>query len=142
MQKSVKVRLQFNTTDTEKPFVHLFATKFGLVFSILQADIMPGRGGRMIMDLTGEAEDIERALAYAAERNVRVKILSKAIVWNDASCVHCGACTAVCLHKALTLDPVTAELSFNNESCVVCEMCVKACPTGAVRVDIYNGNES
>jgi ABC-type methionine transport system ATPase subunit len=93
MQKSVKVRLQFNTSDTEKPFVHLFATKFGLVFSILQADIMPGRGGRMIMDLTGEAEDIERALAYATERNVWVKILSKAIVWNDAASVHCGACT-------------------------------------------------
>jgi hypothetical protein len=43
MQKSVKVRLKFNTTDTEKPFVHLFATEFGLVFSILQADITPGQ---------------------------------------------------------------------------------------------------
>ncbi len=138
MRKSVKVRLKFNTSDTEKPFVHLFATEFGLVFSILQAEITPGQGGRMILDLTGEAENIEKALEYAKSRNVRVKILSKAIVWNDSTCVHCGSCTAVCMHKALTLDPVSAELSFNNENCVVCEMCVKACPTGAIAVDIYN----
>ncbi len=140
MPKSVKVRLKFNTRDTEKPFVHLFATEFGLIFSILQADITPGQGGRMILDLTGEAENIDRALEFALSRGVRVKILSKAIVWNDQTCVHCGSCTAVCLHKALTLDPETAELRFNNENCVVCEMCLKACPTGALKVDIFNND--
>ena len=137
MVKSVKVRLKFQTSETDKPFVHLFATRFNLVFSILQADIIPGKGGRMIMDLSGEAEDIDKALEYASENGVKVKILSKAIVWNEQTCVHCGACTAVCMNKALTLDPVTAELKFDNEKCVVCEMCTIACPTGAIKVDIF-----
>jgi ferredoxin len=63
----------------------------------------------MILDLSGEAENIDKAMDYARSRNVRIKILSKAIVWDEGTCVHCGACTAVCLHKALTLDPVSAS---------------------------------
>lgn len=135
MQKSVKIRLRFPENSPNKPFVHLFATQFGLVFSIFQADITPGKGGRMILDLTGESGNIDKALAFAGENGVKVDILSKAIRWDTNVCVHCGACTAVCVHKALTLDRETAELSFDNDRCVVCEMCIKACPTGAVSLE-------
>lgn len=137
MQRSVKIRLQFTNNSPNKPFVHLFATRFDLVFSIFQADITPGKDGRMILDLTGESENIDKALEFARESGIKVSVLSKAIRWDTSVCVHCGACTAVCVHKALTLDPDTAELGFDNDRCVVCEMCIKACPTGAVSLDMY-----
>lgn len=136
MEISVKIRLRFRPQDTEQPFVHLLATRFGLVFSIYQADISPDRGGRLVLDLTGEREQIDEALRYAGECGVDVKVLSRVVHWDDQVCVHCGSCTAVCMQRALTLDSETAMLSFDNARCVVCEMCVSACPTGALRVEL------
>ncbi len=136
MEASVKIRLGFHPGDTEKPFVHLLATRYGLVFSILQADISPDKGGRMVLDLSGEEKAIEDALKFTLEQGVDVRILSRVVRWDDKVCVHCGSCTAVCRSRALQLDPETAMLSFHNERCVVCEMCVKACPTGALKVEL------
>lgn len=136
MEKSVKIRLRFRPEDTKQPFVHMFATKYGLVFSILQADITPDKGGRMVLDLSGEQSAIEDALAFTAAQGVSVQVLSRVIHWDDQVCVHCGSCTAVCVQRALTLDRETAMLSFDNARCVVCEMCTKACPTGAIRVEL------
>ena len=136
MTTSVKIRLSFRPVDTERPFVHLFATRFGLVFSILQADITPDKGGRMVLDLSGEEKDIEEALKYTIDQGVDVMVLSRVVRWDDKVCVHCGSCTAVCRSRALSLSPDTAMLSFDNARCVVCEMCVKACPTGALTVEL------
>ena len=134
MATSVKIQLNFHPGDTGRPFVHLFATRFNLVFSILQADISPDKGGRMVLDVTGEKENIEQAMAFTEGEGISVRILSRAIHWDDQVCVHCGACTAVCVQKALTLDQESAMLQFDNQRCVVCEMCLKACPTGAISV--------
>ena len=136
MEKSVKIRLRFTPADTDRPFVHLLATKFGLTFSILQADISPDKGGRMVLDLSGEEKAIADALKFTEEQGVDVKILSRVVHWDDKVCVHCGSCTAVCRTRALKLNPETAMLSFENDRCVVCEMCVKACPTGALTVEL------
>lgn len=134
--KSVKVLLKFAVNETDKPVTWLLATKYGLRFSILQADIRSDHGGKLIMDLTGEPENIEQALKFAESENVGVTVLSRTVVWDDGTCVRCGACTAVCTSKALTLDPETADLIFDNEKCIVCEMCTKACPTGSLKVDL------
>lgn len=138
MEGSVKVRLGFQPTETVKPFIHLFATRFGLIFSILQADISPDRGGYTILDLNGEMASINTALDYAREQGIKVSILSRAVHWDDHVCVHCGACTAVCLQQALTLDPSTAMLRFDNAKCVLCEMCISACPTSALKIQYFN----
>lgn len=140
MSVSVKVLLKFPVHDTDKPVAWTFATKYNLRFSILQSDIRAGRGGQLIMDLHGEEKDIEAALAFARAENVAASVLSRTVRWDDEVCVHCGACTAVCISGALSLDPVTAELTFDNGKCVACEMCTHACPTGAMHVDYTTEN--
>ena len=135
--KSVKVLLKFPVAETGKPITWMFATEYGLRFSILQADIKSDRGGKLIMDLQGEPDNIEKALEFARKESVEVSVLSRTVYWDDSTCVRCGACTAVCTSKALRLDPVTAELTFDNEKCIVCEMCTHACPTGAMKVDLF-----
>ena len=134
--KSVKVLLKFAVDEVKKPITWTFATEYGLRFSILGADVR-ATGGRLIMDLSGEEEAIEQALDFARGENVSVTVLSRSVVWDNARCVHCGACTAVCPSKALHLDPASAELCFDNERCVVCEMCTHACPTGALQVNLF-----
>lgn len=133
--KKAKIMLKFPVHETSKSIAWSFAVEYGLKFSILQADIRAGRGGRIIMDISGEEEDIARAVAFARSENVEVQLLSRVVCWENNVCVHCGACTAVCTSKALTLDPVTSELNFDNSRCLACEMCTQACPTGAMHVD-------
>ena len=133
--KSIKIRVKFSPESADMPLAWTLATKFGLKFSILQAEVRAGQGGRMYLDLSGEQTDLDAALTYCKEQGVDVKVLHRSVSWDTDVCVHCGACTAVCTRKALTMDPVTAELAFNNERCIVCEMCTRACPTGAMHVD-------
>lgn len=133
--KHAKIMLKFPVHETTKPIAWLFATEFGLKFSILQADIRAERGGRIIMDISGEEENITRAIAFARAENVEVQLLTRVVCWENDVCVHCGACTAVCTSKALSLDKETFELNFDNSKCLACEMCTQACPTGAMHVD-------
>ncbi len=135
METSVVVRFKFDSDSASNPMICYLAKDYDLVFSLLQADVRPGLGGICILKITGDEEDIRRGLEFAEESGVKTRLLSKSIILDSDSCVDCGACTAVCLQKALTLDPVTAEVLFDNEKCVVCEMCVHACPTNSLRAD-------
>lgn len=135
--KSIKVLLQYPIAETNSPVIWMFATKYNVWFSILQADVQPGQGGRLILDLTGEEESLAEALDYARSVNVSVSILSKSVEWDEDLCVHCGTCTAACPTKALTINQDSAELCFDNERCVVCELCTRVCTTGAMKVAFY-----
>ncbi len=135
--RSIKVLIKFSAENADMPLAWTMATRFSLKFSILQADILSGQGGRMIMDLEGDADSLDQALEYVRSLGIGVTILSRSIAWDNDVCVHCGACTAVCTRKALSLNPVTAELQFDNALCTVCEMCTHACPTGAMHMDFY-----
>lgn len=137
MTKSIKVLFSFDSTSADKPFAYHLARDFDLVFSILRADIRPHRGGRTIMDVTGDEENIQKALAFAEENHVGWQILSRMMDIDEAKCVSCGSCVAVCTHRALYLDPETAKLSVKDENCIACGMCARACPTGAV-TDLYH----
>ena len=135
--KSIKVLLQFPISETNSPVTWIFATKYGIRFSILQADVRPGQGGRLILDLAGDEQSLADALDYARSVNVSATILSKSVEWDERLCVHCGSCTAACPTKALSISPDTAERSFDNELCVVCETCTRVCTTGAMKVAFH-----
>lgn len=49
-------------------------------------------------------------------------------------CVDCGACTAVCNPKALSLDPISSALIFDRQKCTGCKLCIKACPLRAIKL--------
>lgn len=135
--KAIKVLLQFPVEETNTPVTWMFATEYGIRFSILQADVRPAQGGRLILDLSGEEESLAAALDFARSVGVTVKVLSKSVEWDEDRCVHCGACTAACPTKALTMDFDTAELCFDNEKCVVCETCTRVCTTGAMKLALF-----
>ena len=137
MTKTIKVMFSFTAETAGKPFIYHLARDFDLIFSLLRSDIRPHRGGRTIMDLTGEEENIQKALRLADENHVGWQILTRMMEINETSCVSCGSCVAVCVHKALYLDPVTAKLSVHDELCLACGMCARACPVGAV-TDLYH----
>ena len=46
----------------------------------------------------------------------------------EAACIQCETCIAVCPTAAITMDGTPKT---NTDACIVCCACVKACPTGA-----------
>lgn len=130
-----RVVITFPAGLAEKPLTYHLVKDFDLVINILFARISPEEEGKLVLEIGNSSEEqIERGLAYLREHGAQVAGLTREIAWNEAECIHCGACTAVCRPKALALDPETWELSFDQGKCIVCEQCVTACPLGILRV--------
>lgn len=85
--------------------------------------------GELIIDVPNEAVDQVAELFRA--KGVEVRKLMKLIAWNEAQCIHCGACISVCPTKVFRFNP-SWNLKVEEERCVRCELCVKACPLGAL----------
>ncbi len=129
-----RVVLTFPPELTEIPLTYHLVKDFDLAINILKAKITPGEEGKLVLELSnGSLEKIEDGLDYLEKHGVTIQPLSKEIVLDEEKCINCGACTAVCNSKALSMD-ADARLVFNKESCIVCELCVSACPMRVIKV--------
>ncbi len=61
MKVSKKIVLHFPQKTTDKPIVSGLIRQYTLDFNILKASISPGEEGLMIMELTGEQKEYDRA---------------------------------------------------------------------------------
>ncbi len=127
MKKKIKVLLKFPAEKSTMPVSYHLVKDYDLIFNIFQAHVRFGKRGELAIELTGEEQNLEKGLQFMRDEGIEVHILSRSIMWNGDSCVHCGACTGVCPTEALTLDE-NAQLKFEQEKCIVCELCIKACP--------------
>lgn len=130
-----KIVLTFPPELTESPITYHLVKDYDLQINILKAKITPGEEGKLIIELSnGTPENIDAGIEYIKSQGVLVEPLSKEIVLNDAECIHCGCCTAVCQTKALSITAPDWQLKFDKEQCIICELCVKACPMQIINV--------
>jgi ferredoxin len=129
-----RVILTFPSLLIEKPITYHLVKDYDFRVNILRAKILSGEEGRLLFEVEAEPEDLERGFEFLKSEGVSITPLSKEIQWNEDSCTHCGACTAVCGSGALSLDTGTWHLLFNVDKCVACEFCVNACPLGLFTV--------
>lgn len=132
MESSAITLLVFPQEVMYKPLIFKLAREFDLSFNILEAKILPRREGRLILELKGSGEDLERGIDYMKAEGVLVSRIADQIHRDEESCVHCGACTAVCRTGALSVTPGTMEVAFTTEKCVACGQCELACPMKAI----------
>lgn len=130
--ESVNVLLIFKKEIMYKPIIYRIARDFDIIFNILEAKIFPKLEGRIILELRGERNSIEKTLEYFRNEGVSIEILADLIKRDDQKCVHCGACTAVCRVDALYINRDTMEVEFNPAKCVACGLCRIACPVNAM----------
>ncbi|NLJ41132.1 MAG: 4Fe-4S binding protein [Clostridiales bacterium] len=135
--KKLKVILYFPPESTDKPFTYHLVKDFDIVFNILQAEVQPGKRGRLTMELQGSEKNIEEALEFAKSHGIGYRPFNKNIVRNQGECMDCGACTAVCPSGALYMDKKSWELIFDESKCLLCELCIKACPVKAIDVNMF-----
>lgn len=130
--ESRNVLLIFNQNIMYKPIIYRMATDFNVVFNILEAKILPKLEGRLILELSGETEDLGKCLKYLGDEKVQVEVLADKMKRDDQRCVRCGACTAVCRTDALSIERESMDVLFDSGKCVACGLCKVACPVKAM----------
>jgi L-aspartate semialdehyde sulfurtransferase ferredoxin len=137
-QKKV-VYLTFPPETSGKPLVCDLALNYQLRFSILKAQITPRHEGQMTIEITGGKEAFDQGLNYLKEHGVGVVPAAQRISRDEAVCIHCGVCTALCPTRALRIDPASRLVLFEAEECSTCGMCTKVCPVKAMEILLENG---
>ncbi len=66
-----RVRFTFPENLIQEPVIYLLGHEFKVITNVRMADV-DARTGWVVLELEGEPEEIERSLAWAQERGVRV----------------------------------------------------------------------
>jgi L-aspartate semialdehyde sulfurtransferase ferredoxin len=130
---SKNVLLIFKSSIMYKPVIYRLAKDFDLVFNILEAKILPRREGRILLELRGEDDLIDKGIRFLEDHQVVVEPLADNVWHEEEKCVHCGACTGLCPTGALSLVSPEMKVVFDAEKCVACGMCGLVCPFGAMK---------
>jgi ferredoxin len=128
-----KVVLNFNPDAANQPITHNLIAKHHLLVNILRAEI-DEIGGKMVLELSGKADDIRGGIDYLKSNGVSVRPIKEGVRRDDEVCTHCGMCVSICPTKALAFDPKTRKVMFTEEKCVACGVCIDACPPRAMEI--------
>lgn len=126
--------LTFPPEVVERPVVAMLVREFDILTNILRAEIHEGEVGRMLVELEGEGRRLKEGVRHLKEQGVTVEEAIKDIELDEELCISCGACTAVCLPRALKVEAPDWELELDKERCILCGLCVDACPLQLINV--------
>jgi len=126
-----RLDLRFPPRQSLQPIIYRLVKDYDLVPNILRAEIQPAQEGRMLLEITGTAEDYQLGVSFLERQGLTVREAASDILLDPARCVECGLCTAVCRPGALTLD-TSARLVLDKDECVYCGACVSVCPRRAI----------
>jgi ferredoxin len=128
--KRVKKRmvLRFPAETVNEPLTYILIKEYDIQVNILNADITHGKEGNLLVEMSGNSENMDEALVYLEDKQVEISAVVKTILFNEKPCIHCGACSSVCFPGALNMNSDSRKLKFSPDLCVACELCIKACP--------------
>jgi ferredoxin len=127
--------IKFPPESSQIPLTYHLIKDYDFMVNILRATISGEQEGRLLMEVEAEPDKLEQGLAFLKSHNVTIIPLNQQITVEQDRCIHCGACTAVCLSGALSLDRDNWQLVFDSEKCVMCGLCVSACPLRLIRAE-------
>ena len=67
-----RLKLIFGTTLVKEPVIYQLGKQFNLVTNIRRADVTRDQGW-VLLEITGEAEELDRGVAYLESRGVKVE---------------------------------------------------------------------
>ena len=132
MEKTIILR--FTKQTWRKPIIYGLSKESDLVFNILEAKVLPRQEAYAILGLEGSESEIGKGIEYLKGANVIVEEVPDSITRDDDSCVHCGACTAVCPSAALFVDGPDKVVTLDRDKCVACGNCARVCPVQCIEV--------
>jgi ferredoxin len=118
------------------PVAYRLAKDFNVAANIIRAQVAPDQVGKLVVELSGDIDQLEDAIEWMRSQGINVSISSKEILIDEDICVHCGLCTGVCPTEALNLNRETWQLNFTRSRCIVCEQCIPTCPVQAISTNL------
>ncbi|MEM6836731.1 MAG: NIL domain-containing protein [Cyanobacteria bacterium P01_C01_bin.120] len=131
-----RVTLTFPKRSVHQPITYRLAKDFNVAANIIRAQVAPNQIGKLVVELSGDIDQLEDALSWLQEHDIGISQASREILIDEDTCVHCGLCTGVCPTAALSLHPETFKLTFARSRCIVCEQCIPTCPVDAISTNL------
>ncbi|GAB4277077.1 MAG: NIL domain-containing protein [Oscillatoriaceae cyanobacterium] len=131
-----RVTLTFPKNAIQMPVTYRLAKDFNVAANIIRAQVAPNQIGKLVVELSGDIDALEAAIDWMRSRDIAVSTLSREILIDEETCVHCGLCTGVCPTEALSLEPTSFKLNFTRSRCIVCEQCIPTCPVQAITTNL------
>ena len=132
--KQMKVVLNFPEHIVEEPITYHLIVDYGVQVNILRASIDPGKQGMMVVEITGEENQVSLGLNYLEEVGVQVDSLAEEIQHIEDRCVSCTSCVPHCPTQALAVDRQSWYVSFDSQKCILCLSCLETCIYSAISV--------
>jgi ferredoxin len=124
--------LRFPKGLVNEPVISRLIREFDVEVNILQASITPEEDGQMFAIVSGQRAAVRGAFDFLRQRDVRVILPARNLVWDEELCVHCGACVGQCPSRAFSAEQHSRAIAFDAGRCIACELCIPACSYGAV----------
>ena len=127
-----RITLHFPREAVHQPIAYLLAVEFDIAAKILRAQIAPNQSGTMVVELSGDIDDLVAAEQWLEAQGLGLNRASGQILVDRDRCVDCGICTSVCPSGALSSATPSWQLQFDAQRCLVCEQCIPTCPFEAI----------
>jgi formate hydrogenlyase subunit 6/NADH:ubiquinone oxidoreductase subunit I len=127
-----RLTLHFPREAVHQPITYRLAVDFDVAAKILRAQIAPNQSGTMVVELSGDIDELDAAEAWLERQGLGLKRAPGEIRVDPGLCVDCGLCAGVCPSGALRFDPESLRLQLLAPSCLVCEQCIPSCPLEAI----------
>lgn len=129
-----RLLLTFSPELAGQPIIYQLVQQFHLELNILRASIDQNVEGKLLLEVAGAQAQVLAGRAWLLAQQVKVVDVGRLVTIDEPSCVHCGACTAVCSPQALRLNTESWLLELDGQKCVACAACVEACPLHCIRL--------
>ena len=127
-----RLTLHFPSEAVHQPITYRLAVEFDIAAKILRAQIAPNQSGTMVVELSGDIDDLDAAEQWLEGQGLGLNRASGEIAIDPQRCVDCGICSSVCPSGALSFTAPHWRLEFNAQRCLVCEQCIPSCPFEAI----------
>ncbi len=131
-----RVTLVFTRDMVHIPITYRLAKDFDVAANIVRARVAPDEVGTLVIELSGDIDQVEASLDWARSQGIEVYDRSREIQIDSDRCVDCGLCTGVCPTEALRIHAPTWRLEFLRNRCVMCEQCIPTCPVQAISASL------